>query len=86
MLLSFAVVLLNFVKLVGIHDPGHRYLYNHVWQMVRIGSFDVNFAFAMDPLSAGDVPHHHGRRHPDPRLRRVVHGERASVLALLPRT
>ncbi len=52
MLLSFAVVLLNFVKLVGIHDPGHRYLYNHVWQMVRIGSFDVNFAFAMDPLSA----------------------------------
>ena len=51
MLISFAIVLTNFVKLVGL-EPGHRYLFNHAWQMVRIGSFDVNFAFAMDPLSA----------------------------------
>ncbi|MEZ4293853.1 MAG: NADH-quinone oxidoreductase subunit L [Polyangiaceae bacterium] len=51
MLAAFAIVLFNFVKLVGL-DPGHRYLFNHAWQMVRIGSLDVNFAFAMDPLSA----------------------------------
>ena len=51
MLAAFALVIANFVKLVGL-EPGHRYLFNHAWQMVRIGSLDVNFAFAMDPLSA----------------------------------
>jgi NADH-quinone oxidoreductase subunit L len=52
MLLSFALVLVNFAKLSASLEPEHRYLYNHAWQMVRIGSLDVNFAFAMDPLSA----------------------------------
>ena len=33
-------------------EPAHRYLYSHAWQMVRIGSLDMNFSFAMDPLSA----------------------------------
>jgi NADH-quinone oxidoreductase subunit L len=51
MLISFAIVLANFVKLVGL-EPGHRFLFDHAWQMVRIGSMDVSFAFAMDPLSA----------------------------------
>jgi len=51
MLAAFALVLVNFAKLVSL-EPGHRYLLNHAWQMVRIGSLDVNFSFAMDPLSA----------------------------------
>jgi NADH-quinone oxidoreductase subunit L len=51
MVAAFALVVANFVKLVSL-DPGSRYLYSHAWQMVRIGSLDVNFSFAMDPLSA----------------------------------
>jgi NADH-quinone oxidoreductase subunit L len=51
MLISFGIVLLNFVKLLSL-EPGHRFLFNHAWQMVRIGSLDASFAFAMDPLSA----------------------------------
>ncbi len=51
MLLAFAVTVFNFVALLKL-EPGHRYLYSHAWQMVRIGSLDVNFSFAMDPLSA----------------------------------
>ena len=51
MLLAFLLVVVNFVQLLGL-EPGHRYLYTHAWQMVRIGSLDVNFSFAMDPLSA----------------------------------
>ena len=50
MLIAFALALANFVKLASL-DPGHRYLYTHAWQMLRIGSLDVNFSFAMDPLS-----------------------------------
>ena len=51
MLAAFAVVVANWVRLLGL-EPGNRYLYSHAWQMVRIGSLDVNFSFAMDPLSA----------------------------------
>ncbi len=51
MVVAFGLVVVNFVKLFGL-EPGHRYLYTHAWQMVRIGSLDVNFSFAMDPLSA----------------------------------
>ncbi|HMD40443.1 MAG TPA: NADH-quinone oxidoreductase subunit L, partial [Candidatus Acidoferrum sp.] len=51
MLVAFGLVVANWVKLLGL-EPGHRYLYTHAWQMVRIGSLDVNFSFAMDPLSA----------------------------------
>ncbi len=51
MLIAFALVVVNFVALLRL-EPGHRYLYSHAWQMVRIGSLDVNFSFAMDPLSA----------------------------------
>src|SRR5262245_43925435 len=39
MLISFSLVLANVIKLVTL-EPGHRYLYNHAWQMVRIGSLD----------------------------------------------
>ena len=48
---AFALACANFVKLVSL-DPGHRYLFSHAWSMVRIGSLDVSFSFAMDPLSA----------------------------------
>ena len=47
MLLAFALALANFAKLVSL-DPGSRYLYSHAWQMVRVGSLDINFSFAMD--------------------------------------
>jgi len=50
MLLAFCLALANFAKLVSL-DAGHRYLFTHAWQMVRIGSLDINFSFAMDPLS-----------------------------------
>ena len=50
MLCAFLLALANFGKLVSL-EPGHRYLYSFGWQMVRIGSLDVNFSFAMDPLS-----------------------------------
>ncbi|MBI4954019.1 MAG: NADH-quinone oxidoreductase subunit L [Myxococcales bacterium] len=48
---AFALALVNFVALWQL-PPEHRYLYSHAWQMVRIGSLEVSFAFAMDPLSA----------------------------------
>jgi NADH-quinone oxidoreductase subunit L len=51
MVCAFVLGLVNVLKLVSLHG-GDRYLFNHAWQMVRIGSLDVNFAFAMDPLSA----------------------------------
>jgi NADH-quinone oxidoreductase subunit L len=51
MLAAFALVVANVVKLVSL-PPGSRYLLSHAWQMVRIGSLDVNFSFAMDPLTA----------------------------------
>ena len=50
MLGAFVLAVVSFVQLVGL--PGeHRYLYTHGWEMVRIGSLDLNFSFAMDPLS-----------------------------------
>jgi NADH-quinone oxidoreductase subunit L len=45
------LALLSFVQLVGL-EANQRYLYSHAWEMVRIGSLDINFSFAMDPLSA----------------------------------
>ncbi|MCC6555261.1 MAG: NADH-quinone oxidoreductase subunit L, partial [Polyangiaceae bacterium] len=50
MLIAFALGLANFAYLWS-HEAGHRFLYSYGWQMLRIGSLDVNFAFAMDPLS-----------------------------------
>ncbi|MFT3773601.1 MAG: NADH-quinone oxidoreductase subunit L [Minicystis sp.] len=50
MLLAFALAVANFVKLASL-DVGHRYLYSHAWQMLRVGSLDASFSFAMDPLS-----------------------------------
>jgi NADH-quinone oxidoreductase subunit L len=51
MLLAFTLTVVNFVALLGL-EPGHRTLFSYAWQMVRIGSLDINFSFAMDPLSA----------------------------------
>ncbi len=51
MLLSFAVSIVQVAKLISLPDEA-RYLYCHTWQMVRIGSVEFNFDFALDPLSA----------------------------------
>jgi NADH-quinone oxidoreductase subunit L len=51
MLGAFLLGVANFAKLWSL-DPDHRYLYSFAWRMVRVGSLDVNFSFAMDPLSA----------------------------------
>ena len=50
MALAFAITVANFYQMLTLPDA-HRYLYTHAWQMVRIGSLDITFSFAMDPLS-----------------------------------
>jgi len=50
MLGAFVLAVISFAQLVGL-PAEHRYLYTHGWQMIRIGSLDVNFSMAMDPLS-----------------------------------
>ncbi|WP_437673745.1 NADH-quinone oxidoreductase subunit L [Sorangium sp. So ce131] len=50
MLVAFLLGLASFLQLAAL-EPGERALYSFAWQMVRIGSLDVNFAFVMDPLS-----------------------------------
>src|SRR6185436_6367406 len=51
MLVSFALSIFHVVQLAHLpHDA--RYLYCHLWEMVRIGSVEFNFDFALDPLSA----------------------------------
>ena len=50
MLAAFVVAVISFVQLVGL-PAEHRYIYTHGWQMLRIGSLDVSFSMAMDPLS-----------------------------------
>ncbi|MBI4704627.1 MAG: NADH-quinone oxidoreductase subunit L [Deltaproteobacteria bacterium] len=51
MALAFCLALCDVVQLASL-EHGHRYLYSHAWQMVRIGSLDASFSFAMDPLGA----------------------------------
>jgi len=51
MLGAFALTVVSVIQLVGL-EASHRYIYAHAWEMVRIGSLDINFSFAMDPLSA----------------------------------
>ncbi|APR83511.1 NADH-ubiquinone oxidoreductase chain L [Minicystis rosea] len=51
MLVSFVLAVVNVIHLAGL-PSGHRYLYSHAWQMLRIGSLDASFSFALDPLSA----------------------------------
>ena len=51
MVAAFALSLAHVVQLAALPHEG-RYLYCHTWQMVRIGSVDFNFDFALDPLSA----------------------------------
>ena len=49
--LAFLLAVWHFVTLIGL--PEHeRFLLNHCWTMIRVGSLDVNFDLAMDPLSA----------------------------------
>ncbi len=51
MLGAFSLACVSLVQLIGL-PASQRYLYSYAWQMVRIGSLDINFAFAFDPLSA----------------------------------
>ncbi len=51
MLCAFVVVAAHFAILFA-HPPDERFLLTHVWQMVRFGQLDIDFDFAMDPLSA----------------------------------
>jgi NADH-quinone oxidoreductase subunit L len=51
MLLAFVLTVVSWWQLVQL-DADKRYLLSHCWQMLRIGSLDVSFSFAMDPLSA----------------------------------
>jgi NADH-quinone oxidoreductase subunit L len=48
---SFAIVVAHTIHLAQL-PPDHRYLYDFAWRMVRIGSLDVSFSFAFDPLTA----------------------------------
>ncbi len=52
MVIAFVLTLVNVVQLFTISEPGHRYLYTYAWQLVRIGSLDINFSFAIDTLGA----------------------------------
>ena len=51
MALSFLVALYCFVGQLLPLDAEHRFLWDHRWTMLRVGSLDVGFSFAMDPLS-----------------------------------
>jgi NADH-quinone oxidoreductase subunit L len=50
MVLAFGVVVFALWTLLQ-HPPGERFLLTHCWQMVRFGQLDINFDFAIDPLS-----------------------------------
>src|SRR5215470_8187200 len=50
MTLSAIVAVAAFIKLLGL--PAHeRYLFDRAFQMIHIGRFNVDMAFAIDPLS-----------------------------------
>ena len=51
MLAAFALAVSHVARLAALPE-GARYLYCHLWQMVRIGSVEFNFDFALDPLSS----------------------------------
>jgi NADH-quinone oxidoreductase subunit L len=51
MLAAFVLAVFHVAKLAGLPE-GERYLYCHAWQMVRMGSVEFNFDFALDPLSS----------------------------------
>src|SRR5262245_60632684 len=51
MLVAFGLSVFHVMKLTALPHEA-RYLYCHTWQMVRIGSVEFNFDFALDPLSA----------------------------------
>ena len=51
MLLAFGATVFHVVQIAG-QPADHRFLLDHLWRMVRFGQLDINFDFAMDPLSA----------------------------------
>ena len=51
MLAAFALSLWHVAKLLALPEA-HRFLFCHAWEMVRIGSVDFGFDFALDPLSS----------------------------------
>src|SRR4051812_47308592 len=48
---SFALAVWHVVRLAALPE-GARFFYCHLWEMVRIGSVEFNFDFALDPLSS----------------------------------
>ncbi len=51
MVVAFGLAVQHAWQLVGMPEQ-ERYLYCHLWRMVRLGSVDINFDLALDPLSA----------------------------------
>ena len=51
MILSFGVAVAHVLQLISLPET-HRYLLCHLWPMVRVGSFDLSFDLALDPMSA----------------------------------
>lgn len=51
MTLSFALAVAHVVQLAALPET-QRYLLCHLWPMVRVGSFDLSFDLALDPVSA----------------------------------
>src|SRR5450432_1507033 len=51
MLASFGLSIFHVAKVISLPPEG-RYLYCHAWEMVRMGSVEFNFDFALDPLSS----------------------------------
>jgi NADH-quinone oxidoreductase subunit L len=51
MALSLLLTVAAVLELAAL-EPRRRTIVSHAWQMVRIGSLDVSFSFALDPLSA----------------------------------
>src|SRR5437764_722723 len=48
---AFLLSVFHVAKIAQLPE-GDRYLYCHMWQMVRIGSVEFNFDFSLDPLSS----------------------------------
>jgi len=51
MVLSFGLAVWHVVQLVQL-PVNQRYMLCHLWPMVRVGSFDLSFDLALDPISA----------------------------------
>jgi len=51
MAISFGLAIWHVIQLIGLPES-QRYLLCHMWPMIRVGSFDLSFDLALDPISA----------------------------------